>query len=57
MLVMRIGTILSPLSFEEAPGPLGGCTKIHSIAGLLRANVALITTCPFRGGWSATIWR
>jgi hypothetical protein len=27
---------------------LGGCTKIHSISGLLPANAALVTTRPFR---------
>lgn len=44
MLARRIGGILPPLDFEEALE----CTKIHSIAGLLPAQVPLLTERPFR---------
>jgi magnesium chelatase family protein len=41
----------TPGGCTEAQGrPLepGGCTKIHSISGLLSANTGLVTTRPFR---------
>ena len=44
MLAKRIVTILPPLTLEEALET----TKIHSIAGKLPANVALIENRPFR---------
>jgi magnesium chelatase family protein len=44
MLARRLGTILPPLSFEEALET----TKIHSIAGLLGATQPLVTERPFR---------
>ena len=44
MLAQRISSILPDLSFEEALE----VTKIHSIAGVLPANVPLITNRPFR---------
>ncbi|HEX2868373.1 MAG TPA: YifB family Mg chelatase-like AAA ATPase [Ignavibacteriales bacterium] len=44
MLAKRIPTILPPLSFEEALET----TKIHSVAGILPRDKALITVRPFR---------
>ena len=44
MLAKRIPTILPDLSLEEALET----TKIHSVAGLLPPDTALITTRPFR---------
>ena len=44
MLARRLGTILPPLSFEEALE----CTAIHSVAGTLAAGVGLLTERPFR---------
>lgn len=44
MLAKRIPTILPPMSLEEALET----TKIHSVAGLLRNNEALVTIRPFR---------
>lgn len=44
MLAKRIPTILPPMSFDEALET----TKIHSVAGVLGADVPLITTRPFR---------
>jgi magnesium chelatase family protein len=44
MLARRIPTILPPLNYEEAIET----TKIHSIAGLLNADRALILQRPFR---------
>jgi magnesium chelatase family protein len=44
MLAKRIPTILPPLEFEEALET----TKIHSVAGILSKNRALITERPFR---------
>lgn len=44
MLSKRIGTILPPLTMEEALET----TKIHSVAGLLGGNIGLITKRPFR---------
>lgn len=44
MLAQRIPTILPELSFEEALET----TKIHSVAGTLPSDVALLTTRPFR---------
>jgi magnesium chelatase family protein len=44
MLAKRIPTILPPLSFEEALET----TKIHSVAGILPSDQALITERPFR---------
>lgn len=44
MLAKRLPTILPPLTLEEALET----TKIHSIAGLLASNTAIISTRPFR---------
>ncbi|HZY09618.1 MAG TPA: YifB family Mg chelatase-like AAA ATPase [Bacteroidota bacterium] len=44
MLAKRLPTILPPPTFEEAIET----TKIHSVAGLLPSNTALIATRPFR---------
>lgn len=44
MLAKRLPTILPPLDFEEALET----TKIHSVAGLLPPDTALVSTRPFR---------
>ncbi len=44
MLAKRLPTILPPLTFEEALET----TKIHSVAGILPKDMALITERPFR---------
>ncbi len=44
MLAKRLPTILPPLNFDEAVET----TKIHSVAGLLPHDTALIATRPFR---------
>ena len=44
MLARRLPTILPPLTFDEAME----ATKIHSVAGRLPKNKALITNRPFR---------
>jgi len=44
MLARRLPTILPKMSLEEALGT----TKIHSVAGLLSSNSALVATRPFR---------
>jgi len=44
MLAKRLPSILPPMSFEEALET----TKIHSIAGILQKDTALITERPFR---------
>ncbi len=44
MLAKRLPTILPPLTFEEALAT----TKIHSVAGILPKDKALITERPFR---------
>lgn len=44
MLARRLPTILPPLTLHEALDT----TKIHSVAGMLPNNAALVTTRPFR---------
>jgi magnesium chelatase family protein len=44
MLARRLPSILPPLTFEESIET----TKIHSVAGLLAPNSALVATRPFR---------
>src|SRR4030095_6268920 len=44
MLARRLGTILPPLTFDEALD----CTAIHSVAGLLPAGGGLLARRPFR---------
>jgi magnesium chelatase family protein len=44
MLARRLGTILPPLTFDEALD----CTAIHSVAGLLPAGSGVLTRRPFR---------
>ncbi|MEO6694205.1 MAG: YifB family Mg chelatase-like AAA ATPase [Ignavibacteria bacterium] len=44
MLAKRLPTILPPLTLDEALET----TKIHSIAGILPANTAIISTRPYR---------
>ena len=44
MLAKRLPTILPPMTFEEALET----TKIHSVAGLLPHDTALVATRPFR---------
>lgn len=44
MLARRLPTILPPLTLHEALET----TKIHSVAGILSGNSALVTTRPFR---------
>ena len=44
MLARRIPGVLPEMSFDEAVE----CTKIHSIAGQLPADVGLLTARPFR---------
>jgi magnesium chelatase family protein len=44
MLAKRIPTILPPMTFEEALET----TKIHSVAGILPPNTALVSVRPFR---------
>ncbi len=44
MLAKRLPTILPPLTFEEALET----TKIHSVAGILPTNTALVPVRPFR---------
>jgi magnesium chelatase family protein len=44
MLARRLGTILPPLTFDEALE----CTAIHSVAGTLPAGVGLLADRPFR---------
>ncbi|MFN4081092.1 MAG: YifB family Mg chelatase-like AAA ATPase [Saprospiraceae bacterium] len=44
MLARRLPTILPPLTLHEALET----TKIHSVAGILGADAALVTTRPFR---------
>jgi len=44
MMARRLGTILPPLTFDEALE----CTAIHSVAGTLPHGVGLLTERPFR---------
>jgi magnesium chelatase family protein len=44
MLARRLGTILPPLTFDEALE----CTAIHSVAGTLPAGIGLLAQRPFR---------
>jgi magnesium chelatase family protein len=44
MLARRLGTILPPLTFDEALE----CTSIHSVAGTLPAGQGLLSERPFR---------
>jgi magnesium chelatase family protein len=44
MIAKRLGTILPPLTLDEALET----TRIHSVAGLLEAKQALVTQRPFR---------
>jgi magnesium chelatase family protein len=44
MMARRLGTILPPLTFEEALE----CTAIHSVAGTLAPGTGLLTERPFR---------
>lgn len=44
MLARRMSTILPPMSLEEALET----TKIHSVAGILNSNIAVINVRPFR---------
>jgi magnesium chelatase family protein len=44
MMARRLGTILPPLSFEEAVE----CTSIHSVAGMLPPDAGLLSARPFR---------
>jgi magnesium chelatase family protein len=44
MLARRLGTILPPLTFDEALE----CTAIHSVAGTLPAGTGLLTARPLR---------
>ncbi len=44
MLAKRLPTILPPMTFDEALET----TKIHSVAGMLPSNTALVATRPFR---------
>lgn len=44
MLAKRLPTILPPMTFEEALET----TKIHSVAGMLPPNTALVSVRPFR---------